>query len=259
MDSKPVVQEGVKIYTIYDCKFDREDNAQFDNPDLQKNFPNKITVVLKGDKVMESMRCSAFTMQEHFDTKRFTRSVKRQKTTTKGFVLEPLQQQQQQPTTTEHDAYLSMFQFDNKNSSNQTIVQFNSIDLKPSLVVEKLGCAAFASGSQGSSVTFSKDPKKSVTILYAASEQRPFVARLDTNQDRRWIVCKSNGEEIKIDDQTEELQTPTKKPDNTPGLDEALKILNTRLAKGEITIYEYENLRQVMENRTDKASTNWGA
>ena len=114
-------------------------------------------------------------------------------------------------------------------------------------------------GHRESSVTFSKDPKKSVTILYAASDQKPFVARLDTNQDRRWIVCKSNGEEIKIDDQTEELQTPTKKLDNTPGLDEALRILNIRLAKGEITIYEYENLRQVMENRTDKASTNWGA
>ena len=256
--TEPVVQDGVKIYTIYDHKFDKEDNAQFDNHGLQKDFPNRITVVLNGNKVAEFMKCSAFTRQERVDTKRFARSAKRQKTTTKGFVLESLQQQYDHPTTPIHDACLSIFQFDNKNSSNQTVVQFNSIDLKPSLVVEKLGCIAFASGSQGSSVTFSKDPKKSVTILYAASDQKPFVARLDTNQDRRWVVCKSNGAEIKIDDQAEQLQTTTKRSDDTPALDEALKILNIRLAKGEITIYEYENLRQVMENRTGRTSTNWG-
>ena len=261
--TEPVAQDGVKIYTICDCTFDKEDNAQFDNPGLQKDFPNRITVALKGDKVSEFMKCSAFTRQEHVDAKRFARPAKRQKTTTKGFVLEPLQeqeqqQQQQQPTTPIHDACLSIFQFDNRNSSNQTVVQFNSVDLKPSLAVEKLGCIAFASGSQGSSVTFSKDPKKSVTILYAASDQKPFVARLDTNQDRRWVVGKSDGVEIKIDDHAEQLQTTTKRSDDTPTLDEALKILNIRLAKGEITIYEYENLRQVMENRTGRTSTNWG-
>lgn len=256
--SEPTTQNNVKVYTIHDHKFGNKDNAQFDNPNLSKNFPNKITVVLQGEKITEFMKCSAFTRRESFETKILVKSVKRKETIVKGFILEPLQHHQK---TSKH-AYLSVFQFDNANSSNQTIIQLDTADLRQSLIVEKLGCVAFASGSQGSSITFSKDPKKSVTIVYVASDQMPFVARLDTNQDKRRIVCKSNGAETKVDSQTEHhyLQTPTQeKRDPAPAVEEALKILNIRLAKGEITIYEYRDLRQVIENRTDQASTNWGA
>ena len=253
--TEPVVQDDMKIYTFYDRRFDREDNAQFDNLAASKNFPNKVTIVLKGSGITEFMKCSAFTRQERFETKRPIKSTKGTKITLKGFFLEPLQH-----TDMSEYACLSVFQFDNENSSNQTVMQLDSVDLKHSLIVEKLGCVAFASGSRGSGITFSRDPKKSVTILYVASDRKPFIVRLDTNQNRRRVVCRSDGAKMEADSPAGHLQNPTpKKPVSAASLDEALNILNIRLAKGEITIYEYENLRRVMESHTDQASTNWWA
>ncbi len=255
--SEPIIQDDLKIYTISDHRFGREDNAQFDNPGLSKNFPNEIAIVLKGNKIMEFMRCSVFTRQEYLEAGGgfMQKSVKRKKTMIKGFFLEP----STHAGVPEH-AYLSVFQFDNRNSDNQIAIQFDSVESKPSLVVEKLGCAALASGSQGSNITFSKDPQKSVTIFYVATDQKPFIARLDTNQGKRRTVCRSDGvktEEIKPPDITQNLRAEKYQSVHSSALDEPLKILNTRLAKGEITIYEYENLRKVMESKAGQASTNW--
>ena len=175
------------------------------------------------------------------------KSAKRKKTIIKGFFLEP----SMHVGVSEH-ACLSVFQFDNRNSDNQIAIQFDSIKSKPSLVVEKLGCAALASGSQGSNITFSKDPQKSVTIFYVATDQKPFIARLDTNQGKRRTVCRSDGvktEEINPPDPTQNLRSEMPQSAHSSALDEPLKILNTRLAKGEITIYEYESLRKTMERK----------
>lgn len=243
--TEPAVQDDMKIYTLYDRKFSREDNAQLDNPAASKNFPNSITVILKGGRMTEFMKCSAFTKQECLGAKRLMRTAKQKKTTVKGFFLEPLSQ-----ARAEGHACLSVFQFDNGDSANQAAMRLDSVDLKHSLVVERLGCVAFTSGSQGSSITFSRDPKKSVTILYVASDQRPFVARLQTNRATKRIVCRSNGEAVEGSTTTtaghaQDLMPG--KPSRASSLDEALKILNVRLAKGEITIHEYKNLRKAME------------
>lgn len=242
--TEPAVQDDMKIYTLDDHRFNRKDNTQFDNPSASKNFPNKITIVLKGCKITEFMKCSAFTKQEHFDSRGLIKSTKRKMIMAKGFFLEPLSH-----TRTQEHACLSLFQFDNEDSCNQAAMHLDFVNLKHSLIVEELGCVAFASGSQGSGITFSRDPKKSVTILYVASDQKPFIARLETNHDRKRIICRSDGARIMLDKPAKHLQNQTpEKPTHASSLDEALKILNIRLAKGEITIYEYENLRKTMES-----------
>ncbi len=256
--SEPVVRDDLKIYTISDHIFGRGDNAQLDNPGLAKDFPNEVTVVLKGNKIMEVMRCSVFTRQEYFESGGgfMLKSVKRRRTVIKGFFLEP----STHAGVSEH-AYLSVFQFDNKNSGNQIAIQFDSVESKPSLVVEKLGCVALASGSQGTNITFSKDPHKSVTIFYVATDQKPFIAKLETHQGKSKTICRSDGaktKEIEILDPTQNMSPEMYQSVYASALEEPLKILNTRLAKGEITIYEYENLRKVMETKAGQvSSTNW--
>ena len=256
--SEPVTQDGLKIYAAYDRRFGREDNAQFDNPGLSRDFPNEVTIVLKGDRHMKFMMCSVFRRQEDFEAGGLLqKTVKKKRTVTKGFLLEPL------PNTTISDhACLSTFQFDNENSDNQTTIQFDTVGQKSSLILEKMGCAAFASGSQGTHITFAKDPKKSVTVFFVASDQKPFIARLDTNLGRRRIICRSGGmrsEEIKPADRLQAPAPSQRQSVPAPSLDEPLKILNNRLAKGEITIYEYESIRKAMESKVGESSTDWWA
>ena len=255
--SGPVIQDDLRIYTVRDRKFGKEDNAQFDNPGFSKDFPNEVTIALKGGRSMEFMMCHVFKRQEDFEAGGgfMQKTVKKKRTVTKGFFLEPLSH-----TTVSDHACLSTFQFDNQNSDNQTTIQFDSIGQKSPLILEKMGCAAFASGSQGTHITFAKDPRKSLTVFLVASDQRPFIAKLNTNWGKRKVICGSNGIRSEKIKPLGRLQNPApnrRRSEPAPSLDEPLKILNNRLARGEITIYEYESIRKAMESKVDQSSTDW--
>ena len=195
------------------------------------------------------MRCHAFTKR----SKNFKR--RNSDIVLKGFFLEPLCRVREDDYVT-NDACMTIFKFNNEDTRNQTVMRLDSVYVKHALIVEKLGCVAFASGSQGSAVTFLKDTKKSVTIVSVTSDQNPFVARLETGHGTKRFVCKSDGEiKESFDDgghmsslmEVDNNNNTTTTTTTTHDADDPLKILNVRLAKGEITIDEYKAIQKAIK------------
>ena len=260
--SNPSQHEDLNVYTIRDSRYSKEDNAQFDNSGLLRNFPNELTVIIKGSELMEFMKCSVFKGYEYQElTKGFLIKFRTEKkTVVKGFILEPLSD-----TVVEDFACLGVIQFDNEESGNEAVYKLDTTELRPSLILHKLKMVALASGSQGSNITFTKDPQKSVTIVFVASNKNPFIADLDSKNGMQRITCGSNGlktqeiREVYPSQHSTPSDTSPKVKQSSRENDDALQILKDRLAKGEITIYEYENLRNIIEGNRNSASTNWWA
>lgn len=231
---EPTIRDGYSVYAVHDSTYGRENNVQFDNPGSFKKFPNTVTVVAEGWDGAESLQCSAFVAYGDARDGLLRRGPKRE-AIAKGFVFEPL-------SGVEGDIHsrIAKFQFDNGNSANEAAYHLDGIGATPPLEMESLGCAAFASGSDGSSVTFAKDPKRSVTVVFVASDRKPFVARVGSAYSRKRVTCRGSGFVV------EGIDPAGRGPgETTPG--GPLDILNTRLAKGEITVQEYEKIRRAME------------
>ena len=231
---KSTIRDGYSIYAVRDSTYGRENNVQFDNPESLKGFPNTVTVVAEGWDGAESLQCSAFVAYGDARDSLLRRGPKRE-AVAKGFVFEPLSGVEE-----DNHSRIAKFQFDNGNFGNEAAYRLGGIGATPPLEMESLGCAAFASGSDGSSVTFARDPKRSVTVVFVASDRKPFVARVGSAYSRKRVTCRGSGFVV------EEIDSAGRDPrEATPG--GPLDILNTRLAKGEITIQEYEEIRKVME------------
>ena len=118
---------------------------------------------------------------------------------------------------------------------------------KAILSLAALGCAAFASGSSGSSITFANDPKRSVTVVFAASDQRPFVARLGSRHGVKVVTCDGGGFSTKDVVSAQDNTGTVHLEGDAPVQDDPKRILDIRLARGEITIHEYEEIRRIMD------------
>ncbi len=240
---EPTIRDGFSVYAVRDSTYGRENNAQFDNPGSFKRFPNTVTVVAGGGDGAGSLRCSAFVAYGDAGGGLLRRGPKRE-VVAKGFALEPLSD------VGEGDhSRIAKFQFDSGNSGNEAAYHLGGIGAAPPLEMEGLGCAAFASGSDGSSITLARDPKRSVTVVFVASEQRPFIARIGSAYGRRRVTCGSSGflvEEIDPAGDDPDMSSARRGPEGAvPG--GPLDTLNIRLARGEITIQEYERIRRAME------------
>ena len=240
---EPTTRDGCSVYAVRDSTYGRENNVQFDNPGSSKRFPNTVTLVAGGLDGAESLRCSAFVAYGDAGGGLLRRGPKRE-AVAKGFALEPLS-----GVEGGDHSRIAKFQFDSGNSGNEAAYRLGGIGTAPPLEMEGLGCVAFASGSDGSSVTFARDPKRSVTVVFVASDQRPFIAKVGSAYGRRRVTCGSSGFLV------DRIDPAGHDPDMPParrGPEEAvpggpLDVLNTRLAKGEITIQEYEGIRRAME------------
>lgn len=282
--SKPNDHEDFQIYTIRDSRYRKEDNGQFDNTELVGDFPNMVTVIVKGKEILDYMQCSAFKDYEYLERSKgffeylerykefFFKSGVKKRTAIKGFVLEPLSD-----TKTDDHACLASIQFDNEESGNEVKWKFMHMGITEraptesdfftiggSFALEELGLVGFASGSHSSNITFSKDSKKSSTIVFVASDSKPFTLLLHSKDETKRLTYSSAG--LKAEEIMKKQQSPS--PDSTPPTStpksgqsetsDALKILNTRLARGELTIFDYEELRKVIEHDRDHSYTdNW--
>lgn len=244
--SDPVVQDGLDVYTIQDSRYGRGDGFQFDNSGLSKTFPDAVTLIISdGVDPTGPVGCCAFLARGGAGRGFWRRQGPGNDVVAKGFILEAMPDGSRHGQEPEQ-ARLAAFQFDNGDSGNEVSCGFDGIKARPSLSLVKLGCAAFASGSSGSTITFANDPRRSVTVVFAASDQRPFVARLGSGQGARVVACGSGG--FCTDGIT---PAPDAKAvhleGDAPAQDDPRKILDTRLARGEITIREYKELREVMD------------
>lgn len=241
--NEPTIRDGYSVYAVRDDTYGKENNAQFDNPGSSKRFPNTVLVIVKGLDGADILQCSAFVAYGGAGRGLLRRGATRE-AVAKGFVLEALP-----GAEADNHSRIARFQFDNENSGNEAAYQLGGVGSAPPLEMESLGCVAFASGSDGSSVTFARDPRRSVTVVFVASDQRPFIAKVGSTQRSRRVTCTSSGFLVEdIGPAGYGLDTPPAQI--SPGAsipDGPLGILNTRLAKGEITIQEYERLRRAIE------------
>lgn len=242
----PVAQDGLDVYTIQDSKYGKRDSSQFDNSGLSKTFPDAVTLIISdGVDLAGPLGCHGFLARGSASMGFWRREGSGNDVVAKGFILEAM------PDGSEHgqergQARLAAFQFDNGDSENEVSCGFDGIKARPSLSLVALGCAAFASGSSGSSITFANDPKRSVTVVFAASDQRPFVARLGSGHGAKVVTCDSGGFSTSDIAPAQDMKAVHFEGD-APAQDDPKRILDTRLARGEITIHEYEKLRRAMD------------
>lgn len=220
------------IATIIDSKYENKDNAQFDNIDELDDFPNEIVLFVRGSELLERMQCTIVKAYKENEHKKLLRSSSICKSLEcKGFILEPAP-----GDIIDVDACLALLQLDNEYSNK--------------LYFNQLGIYAFTSGSQTSNITF-RDPRRSVTTAFVASKVKPFIAYVYSKGETKKIYCDDAG--IKVDqdfiENKKEVQSNDMAPNNT------LEILKKRLAKGEITVEEYQNVERIILN--DKYSSNW--
>lgn len=228
---------GTCTCVIRDATYGAGDSMQFDNEEQSKAFPNEVTLVCRDTDGTRPARCSAFVLYGRPRRGLLRGPARGPGAVAKGFVLEPLPD-----GTSGVDARLALFRFDNSASYNEVAYGLDSITVRPSLSLEGLGLAAFASGSRGSDITMMRDPKRSVTIVFAASDQNPFASTLHTRRGTSRVVCGSDGFRTTRGDQAGMDSSP-----GTINNGEPLRILKMRLARGDITIDEYEQLRRVVE------------
>jgi hypothetical protein len=232
---------SLKLFTITDTSFPYADNAQLDNPGLAPNFPNSISVYVMGSKILEYMRCSvikeyqlATKMQKSSYFKRKKEDSAKRIAAKKGFLLSPVD-------TTAGQQYAGCLA--SVNISNE---------YGGSLVFEKTGLFIFASGSKTSEITFTNQ-KRSVTAVFVASDEKPFVAYMRSKPLLVKLLCDSSGIKTEKILQEEGKDMPGRQSEDP------LKILKVRLAKGEISVEEYNRLRKLIADDEEKLGqgSNW--
>ncbi|MGH9985389.1 MAG: SHOCT domain-containing protein [Nitrososphaeraceae archaeon] len=223
------------IITINDSRYGNKDNAQLDNYDGLSEFPNEIVLFVRGNEILERMQCTVVKAYKEKEYKKlFQRSIDIHRSLDcKGFILEPVTAD----ATLNVDACLALLQLDNKYSNE--------------VYFKQLGIYAFTSGSQTSNITL-RDPRRSVTTAFVASKEKPFIAYVYSKDKTRKFFCDDIGIKVNQDlmENKEELQhSPMTR-------NSALEILKRRLARGEITMEEYQNVKRIILE-DEKYSSNW--
>ncbi|AFU60065.1 hypothetical protein Ngar_c31490 [Candidatus Nitrososphaera gargensis Ga9.2] len=237
---------SLKLFTITDTSFPYGDNAQLDNHDLLADFPNEISVYVVGGKMLEYMKCSVIK-QYQFSKVQKSSYFKRKKQDTndnysakkivakKGFLLSPVDA----PASQHPVGCLASVKVSNEYGE--------------SLIFEKTGLVIFASGSKTSEITFTNQ-KRSVTVVFVASNEKPFLAYMRSKPLLVKLLCDSNGIKTEKILQEEGQDMPSRQKVEDP-----LKILKVRLAKGEISAEEYNKLRKLIADDEEKVGqgSNW--
>lgn len=241
---------GLKLFTIVDSTFQYEDNAQLDNPDLVADLPNSISIYVTGGKILEYMKCSVIKRyrlakndqkisffrrkQQDIASPSYKRIV-----ASKGFLLSPVNLGNGHIT---HTGCLASVRVSNEYGE--------------AIIFEKIGLSIFASGSKTSDVTFTNQ-RRSATIIFVASDEKPFVAYVRSKSTLVKLFCNSSG--IKTE-KTLQIEDDGKTLHGRQQVEDPLQILKVRLAKGEISIEEYSRLRRLIsddEERRLSEGSNW--
>jgi hypothetical protein len=93
-------------------------------------------------------------------------------------------------------------------------------------------------------------------MVFVSSNENPFEANVGIKKSSLKLVCGSLG--ISKKENLEKTPLATSQSSITiPTKEQSLEILNARLSKGEITIEEYQNLKEILQNESNKSSFYW--
>jgi|SRR5579883_89670 len=205
-------------------------NSSYDTPDNVMTigriyFPNMVTVLVYGKEIRPYMKCTVFYGYVKIEK---TRGLIRKETyfeeklVAKGFKLEPISDETNQKDTPFLGSYRAKMGAD------------NAFDVK-----EK-GIALFCSGSESSGS--SESAYRSITCVFVVSDSKPFVAFARKKGQIFTVNVNSSG----LKEESENKQTGIQKT-KPKQKEDPLEVLKLRLAKGEITKEEYEDLKKTLE------------
>ena len=218
---------SVKRFIIKDVKYH---HTFYETPDVPPNvsvysWPREVAIWLERDvNLQEFMNCDAVLGFHKIEkTRGLIRKEKyyEERLIAKGFRLESAANPGKVPVLASYRA--------NIGSDNA----FN---------IERKGIACYCSGSQSSSY---EGAYKSLTCVFIASDEKPFMAYVRKKGILNKMICNSDG--IKEISQDKGREEPKKKQSIKPSED-PLTVLKLRLAKGEITKIEYEELKKTLED-----------
>lgn len=224
-----------KLLKIKDVKYHHEDYFIPDYPETQYRIPVPITIVVKGKELLDQMKCTAFRgyykiaktkgliRKETYYEKRFG---------AKGFILEPLPLTNDGKPATDLSA--------NATKLPRLMAYRANIGGDNTFSIVNYGAVFFHSASASAYLT---DPaRRSVTALFIATNDNPMIANVRKKGQIHRLVCSGYGT-------NEESQDKGAKPAKTKKTkDDPLQVLKLRLAKGEITKEQYDELRQLIES-----------
>lgn len=228
--------DDFRLFNMTDTKYNHEDIVQLDNFHGKPNFPNRVTVIVKG-KLIEYMDCLAIKCHILSESNSFLKKKAIKNTTLKGFILQP----PINVNETDSHACLAAIQFDNEQSKVLNIIH-------PGLIT-------FTSGSRTSNVIIG-NTRKSVTVVFISSDENPFVASTGIKKPSLRFTYGSTG--ILRKEYLENVQSiPSQSSQTALANEQSLEILNIRLSKGEITIEEYQKLKEILQHDSNKSSFSW--
>jgi hypothetical protein len=220
-------QESKRLI-IKDVKYH---HTNYLTPDVPPNFsvygfPTQVVIWIKqNSELQDYMKCDALLgYYKEAKTRGFIRKETYyvERLEAKGFRLEP---------TDIHEGKIPVL-----GSYRANIGSDNNID------IEQIGLVCFCSSSQSS---MSDAAWKSLTYVFVASDEKPFVAYVRKKGTINKVICNSDGiTEISQD----RGQKESKKKQRIKPNDDPLTVLKLRLAKGEITKEEYEELKKTLES-----------
>jgi len=212
-----------KQYTIRDVKYHHEIYSHIPGiGDL--GFPYSLTIILEGKELSDTMDCVAANW---YDLVEKTRGlIRKEKYYEKRIRARGFKMRKSSSSQTNLPCLASYRGFLGKDNS---------------FSISQKGLVCFMSGSQSGPYTDTA-AYKSVTCLFVASNEKPFVASVRKKGKIFNVICDSDG----IREESQDVKEPDK-PKKPKPKDDPLAVLKLRLAKGEITKEEYEDLRKTLE------------
>ena len=183
---------------------------------------NPITIWIDGKEIQQYMKCTALGTVRKIEKTRglvFKEKYYKNYFSAKGFKLEPV------ISTEENAACLGSYR--------------GSIGRDNYIQVNQTGLAYFFTGSR--SAEGDDAARKSLTCVFIASNEKPFMATIRKKGAAFSVIFDSNGLREKSEDMGAAKET------NPKSKNDPLQVLKLRLVKGEITKAEFEDLKKMIE------------
>jgi hypothetical protein len=233
--------DGMKRYEIKDAKYHHTAWNFIDNPKMTNVYypPSTVSIWLKGEQLRDYMKCTAMFGYELLErTKGIIRKEKyyEKQYLAKGFILEPWDIKANRSATPSTLNSPVSSDYPRLASFRADIGKDNACNIENTPIV------CFGSGSKSAE---GEAARESVTCVFVASDSQPFIASVRRKGRIYSVRYDSNGSKEEKEDKGGTTKEATK---SASSKEDPLQVLKLRLAKGEITKEQYEELRKVLES-----------
>jgi hypothetical protein len=218
-----------KQLTIKDMKYQHSIDAMINGVANWNELDKAIHISIEGNDIQPAMRCTAGIVNQNIEK---TKGIFKKATYTEkvpvgyGIKLEPVSEIKE------------------KLEELPCLASYHArIGRDNSFRVHNRGHIAFFSGSQ-SAMYSNTSAYFSITTVFVSSDKNPFTATVRKKGKTYKMLCKNSGIEETSEDFEEIL--PDSKENKPKKSNDPLQILKMRLAKGEITIEEFEKLKNAL-------------